>query len=123
MFFMKSAPHKNTDILIRTDILKSLLRIKKFSVEFKTKYQFVCPVSRGCRIHRLLLCRGVPPNECPGHDTKQSDGEIPVMQEFWRIQSTHSLLSLPGPLWPGAVAPDKDPIYGLNRANSILMLN
>ena len=25
-----------------------------------------------------------PPNECPGYDTKQSDGEIPVMLELWR---------------------------------------
>ena len=32
-----------------------------------------CPVGWGCRIHRLLLFRGVrPPNECPGYDTKQS---------------------------------------------------
>ena len=22
---------------------------------------------------------GYPPNECPGYDTKQSDGEVPVM--------------------------------------------
>ena len=29
--------------------------------------------------------------------------------------STPSLPSLPGPLWPGVVAPDKGPIYGLNR--------
>ena len=32
-------------------------------------------------------------------------------------------LLLPGLLWPGAVAPDKGPIYGLNRTNGILMLN
>ena len=24
-----------------------------------------------------------PPNEVPGYDTKQSDGEIPVMLELW----------------------------------------
>ena len=29
------------------------------------------------------------------------------------------LPSLPGPLWPGAVAPDKGPIYGLNRTKLI----
>ena len=35
----------------------------------------------GCRIHQILLCRGVrtPPNKCPEYDTKQSNGEIPVM--------------------------------------------
>ena len=43
---------------------------------------------RGCRIHRLHLCRGVTPspittNECPVYDTKQSDGEIPVLLELW----------------------------------------
>ena len=77
----------------------------------------LCPVGWGCRIHRLLLCRGVrpPPNECPGYDTKQSDGEVPAMLELWGMQSTPSLPSLPGPLWPGVVAPDKGPIYGLNR--------
>ena len=38
------------------------------------------PVGWGCRIHRLLLCRGVrPPNECSGYDSKRSDGEVPVM--------------------------------------------
>ena len=85
---------------------------------------FDCPVGWGCRIHRLLLCRGVrsPPHECPGYDTKQSDGEVPAMLELWGMRSTPSLPLLPGPLWPGVVAPDKDPIYGLNRINSILML-
>ena len=24
-----------------------------------------------------------PPNECPGYETKQSDGEVPVMLAFW----------------------------------------
>ena len=85
-----------------------------------------CPVGWSCRIHRLLLCRGVrhspPPNECPGYDTKQSDGEVPAMLELWGMWSTPSLSSLPGPLWPGVVAPDKGPINGLNRTNSILML-
>ena len=69
-----------------------------------------CPVSLGGRIHRLLLCRRVRPpthNECPGYDTKQSDGEIPVMLELWGMLSTPLLPSLPGPLCPGVVAPDR----------------
>ena len=47
-------------------------------------YQNVCPVSWGCRIYRLLLCRVLTPhpNECPGYDTKQSDGEVPVTLEL-----------------------------------------
>ena len=38
------------------------------------------------------------PNECPGYDTKQSDGEVPVMLELWGMWSTPSLPLLPGPL-------------------------
>ena len=69
----------------------------------------LCPVGWGCRIHWLLLCRGVRPrpNECPGYDTKQSDGEVPAMLEPWGMRSTPSLPSLPGPLWPGVVASDR----------------
>ena len=63
------------------------------------------------------------PNECPGYDTKQSDGEVPAMLELWGMQSTPLLPSLLGPLWHGVVAPDKSPIYRLNRTNSILMPN
>ena len=84
----------------------------------------LCPVGWGSRIHQLLLCRGVKtPNECPEYDTKESDGEVPAMLELWGIWSTLLLPSLPGPLWPRVVAPDKGPIYGLNRTNDILMLN
>ena len=39
-----------------------------------------------------------PPNECPVYDTKQSDGEVPVMLELCGMQSIPSLPSLPGPL-------------------------
>ena len=76
-----------------------------------------CPVGWGWRIRRLLLCREVRPhpNECPRYDTKQSDGEVPAVLELWGMRSTPSLPSLPGPPWPGVVAPDKGPIYGLNR--------
>ena len=43
-----------------------------------------------------------PANECPGYDTKQSDGEVPVMQELWGMRSTGLLLSSQahsGPEW------------------------
>ena len=52
---------------------------------------------------------------CPGYDTKQSDGEVAAMPELLEMQSTPLLPELQGPLWPGVVAPDKGPIYGLNR--------
>ena len=66
-------------------------------------------VGLDCRIHRLHLCRGVrsPPNECPAYDSKQTDGEAPVMLELWGMRSTPSLPSLPGPFWPRVVAPDR----------------
>ena len=54
------------------------------------------------------LQRGkTPHNECPGYDTKQSDGELPVMSELWGMLSSLSLPSLPDTLWPGVVAPNK----------------
>ena len=55
------------------------------------------------------------------YDSKQSDGEVPVMLRLWGMRSTPSLPLLL--LWISVVAPDKGPIYGLNRTNGILMLN
>ena len=46
-------------------------------------------------------------HECSAYDTKQSDGEVPVMLEFWGMWSTPSLPLLPGPLQPRMVAPDR----------------
>ena len=40
-------------------------------------------------------CKTPLPNKCPGHDTKQSDGEVSVMLELWGMQSTSLLPSLP----------------------------
>ena len=61
--------------------------------------QFLCPVGWGYRIHWLHHCRGVrSPNECPGYDTKQSDGEVPAILELWGMRVTPSLPLLPGPL-------------------------
>ena len=42
-----------------------------------------------------------PTNKCPGYDTKQSDGEVPVMLEFGELPL------IPGSLWPGVEAPDR----------------
>ena len=47
------------------------------------------------------------PCESPGYDAKQSDDDVPVMLELWGMQSTPSLPLLPGPFWPGMVAPDR----------------
>ena len=55
----------------------------------------------------------LPPHECPGYITKQSDGEVPAL-ELWGMGSTPSLPSLPGPLWSRVIAPERvlsmDPI-------------
>ena len=37
------------------------------------------------------------------------------MLELWGMRCTPLLPSLPGSFWPGEVAPDQGPIYGLNR--------
>ena len=43
-------------------------------------------------------------NECPDFDTKQSDGEVPVILELWVMQSPPLLPSLAGPLRSGVAA-------------------
>ena len=93
-------------------ILNNLLRLRCHKTQTNN-----WPVGRGgCKIHRPLLCREVRhPNECPRYDTKQSDGEVPVILKLWGMRSTPLLSSLPGPLCPEVIAPDKGPIYGLNR--------
>ena len=54
------------------------------------------------------LQRGkTPPQRVSWYDTKQSDGEVPAVLELWGLRSTPSLPSLPGPLWPGVVPPDR----------------
>ena len=44
------------------------------------------------------------------------------MLELWSMWSTPSLPLLPSPLWPRVVAPDKGPIYGLNRTKPLTLL-
>ena len=85
---------------------------------------FHCPVSWGCRIYWLNLCRGVrPPSRVSYYDTKQSDGEVPVMLEHWGMWRTTSLPMLPGPLWPGIVAPDRTLSMGLIELHTYAKLN
>ena len=79
----------------------------------------VCQVGWGCRIHQLILCRRVIPlNKCPGYDSKQSDGEIPVMLELWGMGSTPSLPLLSGPLWSEVVVPNRILSMGQVELNS-----
>ena len=98
---------KLISVTMMGDVLMTFLMFMSF-ILYRTLYED-CPVSWGCRIHWLHLCRGVRPplTKCPGYDTKQSDGEVPAMLELWGMRSTPSLPSLPGPLWPRVVAPDR----------------
>ena len=78
-----------------------------------------CPVGWGWRIHTDCIS----PTECPGYDTKQSDGEVPIMLELWGMRSTPSLPSLQGPFWPAVVAPDRVLSMGQIELIIVLMLN
>ena len=44
------------------------------------------------------------------------------MLELWGMQSTPPLPSLPGPLWPGVVVPDRVLSMGQIELNCVLML-
>ena len=82
------------------------------------------PVGWGCRIYRLHLSWEVRPhNESPGYDTKKSYCEVLVKLELWIMQSTPSLPYLPGPLWPGVVAPERALSMGQIELNCVLLLN
>ena len=83
------------------------------------------PFGWGYKIHRLLLCRGVRPFPIrrPGYDTKQSNGELPVMLELWEMQRTSLLLLLPTPLRSGVVALDRVLSIGQIELNTVLMPN
>ena len=55
----------------------------------------------------------MPPKKSIGYDTKQCNGEAPVMLEHKEMRGTPSLLSLPGPLWYGVVAPNR--VWSMNQ--------
>ena len=65
-------------------------------------------------------CRGgkSTPNECPVYDSKQSDGEVPVMLGLWGMLSL-----LPSPLCPRMVVSDR--VLSLNQIElkSVIMSN
>ena len=109
-------------------LLSSLLSYEDHSIgEFYLCLQFLLSsrkssdwffsVSEDCQhdlldwlLHPNLFFTGKscpPSNECPRYDTKQSDGEVPVMLELWGIWNTSSLPLLSGPFWLGVIAPDR----------------
>ena len=79
----------------------------------------ICPVGWGCRIHWLLLCRGVKtplPSKCPEYDTKQSDdaGALGIVEYPFIATAL---------LWPGVVAPNRVLSMGQIELNCVLKLN
>ena len=56
-------------------------------------------------------------SECPAYDTKQSDGESPMLLKLW------GLPSLTDPLWPTVVTPDMILSMAQIELNCVLMLN
>ena len=57
------------------------------------------------------------------YDTKQSDVEALVILEIWGMWSTPLLTSLPGPLWPRVVAPNRVLSMGQIVLNNMPILN
>ena len=51
--------------------------------------------------------RKAPHHDYLRYDTKQSDGEVPVMLELLEMRSTPLFPLPPGPLWSGVVASDR----------------
>ena len=45
------------------------------------------------------------------------------MLELWGIQSNPSFQTLPGPHWPGVVAPARTLSMGQIKLNGVIMLN
>ena len=109
-----------------TNLWTNLVILSKFVV---AQHNSSCdPVSWSYRICRLHLYKGVRPpttttKECHEYDTKQYDGEAPVMSELWEMQNTLLLPLLLGPLWPEVVAPDRVLSRDQIELNCLLMLN
>ena len=119
----------NNGVTCATTIISSL-KIDSMT-QVQIMYEAVCANTLGW-LSRLglqntptaSLQRGkTSPNECPDYDTKQSDGEAPVMLELLGVQSNPLLPSLPGPLWPRVVAPDRVLSMGQIELNYVLIPN
>ena len=80
---------------------------KDLAVTF-TRFPFLAQSAWAAEYTDCASAEGKTPlDKCSGYDAKQSDGEAAVMLELWGMQSTPSLLSLPGQLRSGVEAPDR----------------
>ena len=68
---------------------------------------YFSPIAWGYRIYRFISAVGWDsPEQYPGYDIEQYDGEAQVILELWRMHCTSLLPSLLGSLWPGVVVFD-----------------
>ena len=91
----------------------------------KSSWPYICWSSR-MRLENTLTAslQSSKPitNDSHGYDTKQSDGEVPVMLELWGIQCIPLLPLLRGPLWPRVEAFDSLLSIGKIQQNYVLIL-
>ena len=88
-------------------------------IHSKTKTNF--PSRLGLRLG--LWNTPTAPLQCPGYNTKQSDGEVLDMLELLGMQSIPPLPLLPSLLWPGVVAPNRVLYMGQIELNWEPILN
>ena len=73
-------------------ILESNRSVLKLSILDRNTWYYITVYSKNFGTVEYIDCiyaEGLYfPNECPGYDTKQSDGEIPVMLELWGTGTT-----------------------------------
>ena len=90
-----------------------------FNKIHKTREEIKCPKKENTTVQSLnqrLYFRKY-------HDTKQSNGKVPVMLELWGMQSTPSMPLFPGPFRPGVASPDRVLSMDQIELNCVLMLN
>ena len=115
MFLLKPSTECNTRLIFKPS-LKALT--SEFSFSLTSCYMKVTkpnlPFAQSAGAVEYTNCfsaERLPPHPTPKrvswYDTKQSNGDVPVILELWRMRSTLLLPLLPGPLWPGMVAPDR----------------
>ena len=105
-----------TYILIYRMGLYLYIHIHKYIYMCVYYYYYLALSARAAEYTYCISAEGIEPTkECPGYDTKQSDGEASVMRELWGMRSTSWLPSLLGLLWRGVVLPDR--VLSMGRIN------
>ena len=71
----------------------------------------------------LLMQRGKTPSMSLLDTTQDNLMMRLKMLELWRMRSNPSSPWLPGPLWPGLVAPDRALFMGQIELNCVILIN